>query len=181
MEFIEFTLPSGIRVIHQFVKSDVSHCGLMIQAGSRDENENEQGLAHFIEHTLFKGTQKRKAFYIVSRLDEVGGELNAYTGKEETFIYGSFLNQYYDRAIELIFDISFQSKFPAKELLKEKEVIMDEILTYLDSPSEAIFDDFEDQLFQGHPLGRNILGTNSSRSSSHISLELLGEILQYIP
>ncbi len=131
-------------------------------AGSRDEEGNEQGLAHFIEHTLFKGTKKRKAFHILSRLDEVGGELNAYTSKEETFIYGSFLNTYYSRAIDLIFDITFQSTFPAKELEKEKDVIIDEILTYLDSPSEAIFDDFEDLLFEGHPIGRNILGTKKS-------------------
>lgn len=165
MEFVEFTLPSGIRVIHQQVNSAVSHCGIMIKAGSRDECENEQGLAHFIEHTLFKGTKKRKAFHILSRLDEVGGELNAYTSKEETFIYGSFLNEYYKRAIDLIFDITFNSTFPAKELAKEKEVIKDEILTYLDTPSEAIFDEFEDQLFAGHPLGRNILGTKESLAS----------------
>ena len=161
-EFTEFTLPSGMRVIHKPVKSAISHCGIMILAGSRDEEENEQGLAHFIEHTLFKGTKKRKAFHILSRLDEVGGELNAYTSKEETFIYGSFLNQYYSRAINLIFDITFQSTFPAKEIEKEKDVIIDEILTYLDTPSEAIFDDFEDQLFEGHPIGRNILGTKES-------------------
>ena len=162
MEFLEFTLPSGIRVIHKPVNTEVSHCGLMVMAGSRDEEENEQGLAHFIEHTLFKGTKKRKAFHILSRLDEVGGELNAYTSKEETFIYGSFLNSYYNRAIDLIFDITFQSTFPIKEIEKEKDVILDEILTYLDSPAEAIFDDFEDQLFEGHALGRNILGTKES-------------------
>ena len=162
MEFIEFTLPSGIRVIHKPTKSGVSHCGLVVMAGSRDEEENEQGLAHFIEHSLFKGTKKRKAFHILSRLDEVGGELNAYTSKEETFIYGSFLNTYFKRAIELIFDITFQSTYPAKEIEKEKDVILDEILTYLDSPAEAIFDDFEDLLFEGHPIGRNILGTKKS-------------------
>lgn len=162
MEFIEFTLPSGIRVIHKPNNSGVSHCGLMVMAGSRDEEEDEQGLAHFIEHTLFKGTKKRKAFHILSRLDEVGGELNAFTSKEETFIYGSFLNTYFNRAIELIFDITFQSVFPAKEIEKEKDVILDEILTYLDSPAEAIFDDFEDLLFEGHSIGRNILGTKKS-------------------
>ncbi|MCT4622693.1 MAG: insulinase family protein, partial [Schleiferiaceae bacterium] len=154
--------PSGIRVIHKPTNAEVSHCGLMVLAGSRDEQEDEQGLAHFIEHSLFKGTKKRRAFHILSRLDEVGGELNAFTSKEETFIYGSFLNTYYNRAIDLIFDITFQSKFPAKEIEKEKDVILDEILTYLDSPSEAIFDDFEDLLFEGHTLGRNILGTKES-------------------
>ena len=162
MEFKEFTLPSGIRVIHKPTLAEVSHCGLMIMAGSRDEKEEEQGLAHFIEHTLFKGTKKRKAYHILSRLDEVGGELNAYTSKEETFIYGSFLNDYYSRAIDLIFDITFQSTFPEKEIVKEKDVILDEIMTYLDSPGEAIFDDFEDLLFEGHPLGRNILGSKES-------------------
>lgn len=162
MEFLEFTLPSGIRVIHKPNHSGVSHCGLMVMAGSRDEKEDEQGLAHFLEHTLFKGTKKRKAFHILSRLDEVGGELNAFTSKEETFIYGSFLNTYYNRAIELIFDITFQSVFPEKEIEKEKDVILDEILTYLDSPAEAIFDDFEDLLFEGHSIGRNILGTKES-------------------
>ena len=162
MEFHTFTLPNGIRCIHTQTDRPVSHCGLVIDAGSRDELESEAGLAHFIEHTLFKGTRKRKTFHILSRLDSVGGEINAFTSKEETWIYGSFMTQHYERAIELIADISFNSIFPEKELIKEKEVILDEIASYQDSPGEMIFDEFEEMLFHGHPLGRNILGTEDS-------------------
>lgn len=163
MEFNTFTLPNGIRVVHQPMKgSDVSHCGIIINTGSRDELEEEHGLAHYIEHCIFKGTKKRKAYHILSGLDAVGGELNAYTTKEETAIYASFQNQYLSKAIELITDIVFNSTFPAKEIKKEKEVIIDEIHSYLDSPSEQIFDDFEDLIFEGHPLGRGILGTVDS-------------------
>jgi predicted Zn-dependent peptidase len=164
-EFYVRTLKNGLRLIHRPLKNTVSHFGLMIHAGSRDELEDEQGLAHFIEHTIFKGTEKRKAFHVLSRLDAVGGELNAYTSKEETAVYGSFLNTYYPRAIELIADIFLNSTFPEKEIEKEKAVIIDEILSYQDSPSEQIFDDFEDLLFKGHPLGRNILGTEKSVKS----------------
>lgn len=162
MEFYTFTLPNGIRCIHTQTDRPVGHCGLVIDAGSRDELESEAGLAHFIEHTLFKGTRKRKTFHILSRLDSVGGEINAFTSKEETWIYGSFMTQHYERAIELIADISFNSVFPEKELIKEKEVILDEIASYQDSPGEMIFDEFEEMLFHGHPLGRNILGTEDS-------------------
>ena len=155
-----------MRCIHQQIdSSEVSHFGITIRAGSRDEEENEQGLAHFIEHTIFKGTKKRKPFHILSRLDAVGGEINAYTTKEETCIYGSFLNIYYERAIDLISDILFNSTFPENEIQKEKDVIIDEIHSYMDSPSEQIFDDFEDQVFKGHSLGRNILGTVESVKS----------------
>ena len=143
MEFYTFTLPNGIRCIHTQTDRPVGHCGLVIDAGSRDELESEAGLAHFIEHTLFKGTRKRKTFHILSRLDSVGGEINAFTSKEETWIYGSFMTQHYERAIELIADISFNSVFPEKELIKEKEVILDEIASYQDSPGEMIFDEFE--------------------------------------
>lgn len=165
MEFEIFELSNGLRVVHRQVDRPVAHCGLFISAGSRDELEQEQGLAHFIEHSLFKGTQKRKAYHILSRMEDVGGELNAYTSKEETVIYTSFLSGYYQRAIELLFDIALNSTFPAKEVEKEKEVIIDEINSYLDSPSEAIFDDFEEQIFKGHPIGRNILGTIDSVKS----------------
>ncbi len=137
----------------------VSHCGLMVETGSRDENEKENGLAHMIEHLIFKGTQKRKTWHITSRIENVGGELNAYTTKEETVIYASFLSPYYERTLELFADVAFRSVFPEKEVEKEKDVILDEINSYNDSPSELIFDDFEDLLFAGHPLGRNILGT----------------------
>ncbi len=131
----------------------------MINAGSRDELENEEGLAHFIEHVLFKGTKRRKAYHILSRMEDVGGELNAYTDKETTVIYSSFLLADYARAIDLIFDIALNSTFPVKELNREKEVILDEINSYKDSPSELIFDDFEGLLFPNHSLGANILGT----------------------
>jgi len=159
MEFEIFELRNGIRVVHRQVDRPVAHCGLMIMAGSRDEYPEEEGLAHFIEHVLFKGTKKRKAFHILSRMEDAGGELNAYTDKETTVIYSSFLETDYKRAIDLIFDIGFHSIFPEKEIEKEKEVIIDEINSYKDSPSELIFDDFEEALFPGHSLGMNILGT----------------------
>jgi predicted Zn-dependent peptidase len=163
MEFQQHTLANGIRIIHKQKNGiEVSHCGLMINAGSRDEREDEQGLAHFIEHTLFKGTKKRKAYHILSRLDAVGGELNAYTGKEETAIYASFVSNHYERAVELLADVTFNSTYPVKEIEKEKDVIIDEIHSYLDSPGEQIFDDFEEQVFGNHPIGRNILGTIES-------------------
>jgi len=157
-DYFHHTLPNGIRIIHKEVDAEVAHCGIIINAGSRDEQAEEHGMAHFLEHVLFKGTKKRKAYHILSRLEDVGGELNAYTTKEETFIYGTFLRQFYSRAVELITDITFNSIFPERELDKEKEVIIDEINSYLDSPSEQIFDDFEELVFAGHPLGRNILG-----------------------
>ena len=157
-----FTLPNGMRVVHQPVKSAVAHCGVMISAGTRDEEEHEHGLAHYIEHCVFKGTEKRKTFHILSRLDAVGGELNAYTTKEETAIHASFPREYYHRTIELLSDVVFHSVFPPKEIEKEKEVIYDEIHSYLDDPSEQIFDDFENHLFRDHPLGRDILGTPES-------------------
>ena len=159
MEYQRHTLSNGIRIIHKAVKNQVAHCGVIINTGSRDENVNEQGLAHFIEHTIFKGTKKRKAFHILSRLENVGGELNAYTTKEETCIYASFLSPYYERSLELFADISLNSIFPKAEIEKEKEVVIDEINSYRDNPAEEIFDEIEDQVFAGHSLGRNILGT----------------------
>ena len=142
-----------------------AHFGLTINAGSRDEEDHEQGLAHFIEHCLFKGTKRRKAFHILNRMDSVGAELNAYTTKEETVIYASFLKSHFERAVEAIADIAINSIFPEKEILKEKDVILDEILSYQDSPAELIFDDFEELLFPNHPIGRNILGTVESVKS----------------
>ncbi len=156
------TLPSGLRIVHKESSSVVSHCGIMIDTGSRDETHSEHGIAHFIEHVIFKGTKKRKSFHILSRMDNVGGEMNAYTTKEETCVYASFLPEYYGRAIELFSDIIFNSVFPDKEIEKEKDVVYDEITSYLDTPWEQIVDDFEDQLFAGHALGRNILGTPKS-------------------
>ena len=158
-------LPNGLRIVFQPVQATVGHVALLINTGSRDELENEQGMAHFIEHNLFKGTKKRKAYHILSRLDDVGGELNAYTTKEETIIHTSFLQEYLDRSMELIADILVNSTFPEKELKKEKDVIRDEIHSYADSPSEQIFDDFENLIFANHPMGRSILGTEESLDS----------------
>ncbi len=159
MEYNRHTLQNGIRLIHKSVSQQVAHCAIMVNTGSRDEETQEQGLAHFIEHTIFKGTKRRKSFHILSRMENVGGEINAYTTKEEICIYASFLPQYYDRALELFSDISLRSSFPKKELQKEKEVVIDEINSYRDNPSEEIFDEIEELVFHDHPLGRNILGT----------------------
>lgn len=159
MEYLRHTLPNGIRLIHKVVPQQVAHCAVMVNTGSRDEQEQEQGLAHFIEHTIFKGTHRRKSFHILSRMENVGGEINAYTTKEEICLYGSFLPQYYGRALELFSDIILRSSFPKKEIEKEKEVVIDEINSYKDNPSEEIFDEIEELVFQNHPLGKNILGT----------------------
>ena len=167
MEYQVHTLPNGVRLLHKQVDSPVAHAGVMIHTGSRDEEENEQGMAHFIEHIIFKGTKKRKAYHILSRMEDVGGDLNAYTSKEETCIYASFMKEYYDRSLELFSDILFNSTFPEKELEKEKEVILDEINSYKDNPSELIFDDFEAQIFDGHRLGTNILGTPDHLKTFH--------------
>ncbi|MDP4629649.1 MAG: insulinase family protein [Flavobacteriales bacterium] len=162
---IVFTLSNGIRVVHQPMDRDVAHCGLLIAAGSRDEEEDEHGLAHFLEHCFFKGTKTRKNHHILSRLDAVGGELNAFTAKEETWIHASMLKEHYERAIELIADITFHPSFPAEEIEKEKEVIIDELNSYFDSPSEMIFEEFDQQLFGNHAIGRSILGTKESINS----------------
>ncbi|MCX6230014.1 MAG: pitrilysin family protein [Bacteroidetes bacterium] len=161
-EYQYHQLKNGIRIVHKHAQSDVAHCGLIINAGSRDETKAENGIAHFIEHCIFKGTKKRNSHYILNRLDSVGGDLNAYTTKEETFVYASFLKEYYARCIELLADIAFNSTFPEKELAKEKEVVIEEIGFYKDNPSELIFDEFEQQLFENHPIGDMILGTPSN-------------------
>lgn len=150
---------NGIRLVYRQNVSPVTHCGVFINVGSRDENEDEEGMAHFIEHCIFKGTEHRKSYHILSRIDGVGGELNAYTTKEETCVYASALNQHLERCLELFADILFCSTFPEKELDKEREVIVDEINSYKDTPSELIFDDFEEMCFASHPLSHNILGT----------------------
>jgi predicted Zn-dependent peptidase len=162
MDLLLHTLNNGIRLVHYRTPGLVAHCGLIINTGSRDETESEHGIAHFIEHVLFKGTKKRKAYHILSRLEDVGGELNAYTTKEETAIHASFLKEDYERAVELISDITFNSVFPEKEIEKEKDVVIEEINSYLDNPAELIFDDFEEQIFLNQPIGRNILGTPES-------------------
>ncbi|MEJ6680475.1 MAG: pitrilysin family protein [Flavobacteriales bacterium] len=162
MEFHTFSLSNGLRVIFKRTNRPVSHCGIVVNAGSRDEEVGQEGLAHYIEHCIFKGTKKRKTYHILSRLDNVGGEINAYTGKEDTWIYGSFLNEYLDRSLELISDIVLNSTFPQKEIEKEKDVIIDEISSYKDSPGEQIFDDFEELIFGNHPLGNPVLGSEES-------------------
>lgn len=152
------TLANGLRIIHYPSLSDVTYCGFAVDAGTRDELDHEQGMAHFVEHLIFKGTRKRKAWHILNRMENVGGDLNAYTNKEETVIYSAFLNEHLGRAFELLVDIVFHSTFPEREIEKETDVIIDEIQSYEDNPSELIFDDFENMIFRGHPLGRNILG-----------------------
>jgi predicted Zn-dependent peptidase len=159
MEYNVHSLGNGIRLLHVPSASTISHACIIINSGSRDEEDKEMGLAHFIEHLVFKRTEKRNTNQILTRLESVGADLNAYTTKEYTCIHASFLNPYLDRTLELFNDIVFHSVFPADEIEKEKGVILDEITSYLDQPEEAINDDFEDQLFAGHSLGRNILGT----------------------
>ena len=159
MEYNVHTLSNGIRLLHVPSTSTIAHACIIINTGSRDEDEKQMGLAHFIEHLIFKRTEKRNTNQILTRLESVGADLNAYTTKEYTCIHASFLQPYLDRTLELFNDIVFHSLFPEDEMEKEKGVILDEITSYLDQPEEAINDDFEDQLFAGHPFGRNILGT----------------------
>lgn len=165
MDYQVFTLPNGIRLLHTPTNSALSHACLITNAGARDEHKGKDGLAHFIEHLFFKRTKKRSTNQILNRLELVGGDLNAYTTKEYTCLHASFLNPYVERAIELFQDLVFNSVFPPEELEKEKSVIVDEIASYQDQPEEAIQDDFEDLLFSGHPLGRNILGTTDTVNS----------------
>lgn len=162
MEYNVHTLPNGIRLLHVPAASAISHACIIVNSGSRDESESQSGLAHFIEHLVFKRTEKRNTNQILNRLESVGADLNAYTTKEYTCIHASFLHPYLDRTLELFNDIVFHSTFPEDEMEKEKGVILDEIASYLDQPEEAIYDDFEDLVFSGHSLGRNILGTTES-------------------
>ena len=176
MDILLHTQDNGLRLVHHRIPGMVAHCGLIINTGSRDESDQEHGIAHFIEHMLFKGTKKRKAFHILSRLEDVGGELNAYTTKEETAVHASFLKDDYERAIELIGDVTFNSSFPEKEIEKEKDVVIEEINSYLDNPADLIFDDFEELIFPDQAIGRNILGTQESvRSFSREKLSAFVE------
>lgn len=161
-EFETYTLSNGIRGIHRQVRSGVAHCALVVNSGSRDELPSEYGIAHFTEHALFKGTERRRAYQVNCRLENLGGELNAYTTKEDTTLHATTLRRDFSRAVELIGDVIFRSTFPERELSKEREVIADEINTYKDSPSERIYDDFEDLIFQHSELGHNILGSKAS-------------------
>ncbi len=158
MLYNTYTLPNGLRIIHAPSPTQVAYCGYAINAGTRDEADNEQGLAHFVEHLIFKGTKKRRAWHILNLMEHVGGDLNAYTNKEETVIYTTSLAEHFGRALDLMTDIVFHSTFPPHEIEKEVEVILDEIQSYEDTPSELIFDEFEELAFKDHPLGRNILG-----------------------
>ena len=160
-------LRNGLRLLHIPTASPISHFGILIDAGTRDEPAQHPGLAHFVEHTIFKGTEKRNAYRVINRLESVGGDLNASTSKEETDFYASFLSPDYPRAVELLADIFFHATFPKKELEKEKTVIFEEINYYNDSPSELIFDDFESLVFNGHDMGKNILGTKESVQQIH--------------
>jgi predicted Zn-dependent peptidase len=160
------TLENGIRVIHQPVRnSKIVHCGFALDIGSRDEKPHQVGIAHFWEHMAFKGTKKRKTFHILNRLDSVGGELNAYTTKEKIFFHASVLEQYLDKAMDLLVDITFQSIFPERQIEKERQVILEEMAMYKDSPEDDIQDQFDEIIFSGHPLGNNILGTEESLKS----------------
>jgi predicted Zn-dependent peptidase len=156
------TLSNGIRILFKHAPSPITHCCFVVNAGSRDEGEQQTGLAHFIEHLLFKETERRNTNQILNRLEIVGADLNAYTAKEYTCIHASLLNQHLERAVDLFEDILFHSTFPADELEKERGVILDEVASYLDQPDEAIQDDFEELLFKNHPFGRNILGTQET-------------------
>lgn len=159
------TLTNGLRIIHRSFPSDISYCGMAMNTGTRDEFPGEYGMAHFVEHMLFKGTEKRRAHHVVNRMEDVGGELNAYTAKEETFVYAAFPGEYLSRSIELLGDIVFHSQFSDRQIEKEREVIIDEILSYDDSPSELIYDDFENMVFAGHDLGHYILGDQETLHS----------------
>lgn len=152
------TLSNGLRLAYCRRPGNVAYCGLAVNAGSRDEGDLH-GLAHFVEHTIFKGTRRRKAWHILNRMELVGGELNAYTTKEETLVYSVFPAGNMERAVELIADLVQNSTFPHRELEKEREVVLEEIMSYRDTPSEAVYDDFEDLMFAGNPLGHNILGS----------------------
>ena len=152
------TLPNGLRLVHITTTSQVAWCGLAVNAGSRDELEGHYGLAHFVEHTIFKGTRHRRAWHILNRMERVGGELNAYTTKEGTMLYSVFPEQHLKRAIDLLADLVQWSVFPQEELDRERDVVLEEAASYRDTPSDAVFDDFEDLLFVGSQLGHNILG-----------------------
>lgn len=160
-----FTLPNGLRCVYLFRPGAVTHCGLVIGCGSRDEEAAENGVAHLIEHMLFKGTTHRSMFHILNSLDRVGGELNAFTSKEETWIHASVESSHWKEALDVISDIARNSTFPAEEIRREKEVIIDEMNSYKDQPGEMIFEEFDKLLFGNHALGKSILGTEESLKS----------------
>lgn len=165
MNYETDTLSNGMRIIHAPNDSPISYCGIMINTGSRDEFDDESGLAHFTEHMLFKGTQKRRPHQVINRMENVGGELNAYTSKEETVLYTVFFEEYLERSVELLADMTFNSQFSEKQIERERVVILDEINSYLDIPSALIYDDFEQVIYNNHALGKPILGTPASLMS----------------
>lgn len=161
-------LPNGIRIVHQEIPhTRMVHCGFILNIGSRDEDQEQEGLAHFWEHMAFKGTQKRKTFHIINRLESLGGELNAYTTKEKVCFYASVLKDHYGKAAELLYDITFHSTFPEKQIEKERQVILEEMAMYRDSPDDAIQDELDALVFEHHALGRNILGTEATVANFH--------------
>ena len=158
----QLSIANGIRILHLTDNMPISYVGVAIDAGTRDELPNESGMAHFVEHLLFKGTKHRRSWHIINWLESVGGQLDAYTTKEETYIYATVPTEYTERAIELLADVVLNSTFPENEIEKERDVVLDEIQSYNDSPSELIYDEFEELLFPHDPIGRNILGTEQS-------------------
>ena len=161
----QFSIANGLRVLHLADNMPITYVGVAIDAGTRDELPDESGMAHFVEHLLFKGTKHRRSWHIINWLESVGGQLDAYTTKEETYIYATVPTEYTERAIELLADIILNSTFPKNEIEKERDVVLDEIQSYNDSPSELIYDEFEELLFPHDPIGRNILGTEQSLES----------------
>jgi predicted Zn-dependent peptidase len=161
-----FEFPNDIRFVYKQVRNTrVFHCGFILDVGSRDELPEEQGLAHFWEHMAFKGTEKRRAFHIINRLESVGGELNAFTTKEKVSFYASILEDHLEKAIELLVDITFHAVFPEKQIERERLVILDELAMYNDSPEDNLQDEFDEVVFGNHSLGKNILGTEESLCS----------------
>jgi len=171
-------LPNGIRVIHrQVTNTKIAHCAIMLDIGSRDEKNDQVGIAHFWEHMAFKGTKKRKAFHIINRLESLGGELNAYTTKEKICFYSSVLDEHLSKSVELLADITFHSTFPDHQIEKERQVILEEMAMYHDNPEDAIQDELDAVVFRGHQMGNNILGTRSSVEGLHKQkfLEFVGQ------
>lgn len=152
-------------MVHQQVKSEIVHCGIFLDIGSRDETSNNQGIAHFWEHMAFKGTRRRKAYHIINSLDSIGGELNAYTEKEKVVFYASVREKYFERAIDVLSDITFHSIFPEHEIEKERSVILEEMSMYHDDPDDSLQDEFESVVFRNHAMGMNILGRKETVSS----------------
>jgi len=162
-EYEIYTLKNGIRVVHnRITTTKIVHCGIMLDIGSRDETPKNQGIAHFWEHMAFKGTRRRKAFHILNRLDSLGGELNAFTDKEKILFYASIRDEYFERAFELLADITFNSIFPSSQIDKERHVILEEMSMYFDDPDDSLQDEFDNVIFKQHPLGMNILGSEKT-------------------